>query len=460
MGIALVALGAAIVWVAFPGDPGGTLALLVIAVLFIIGLKEPVWAMASLLISQISIPSYMVGPLSLRLLLLILTGIVLWRTHTQEKIQLGKKARRVIIPLIVLIVISIISNFFNSSLDFVFKDFRNWSAGLLIVIFLPAVIKNVRDLKLLGGVAIIGMTISAIVALEQSFVGLGRVQGISESKLQLAYILCVGFLAVLGILIVEGKKGGNRRLLIPAVLMLPALYLTYTRSALVALLFGLVALFLFMKTRIKSEMILLVILGVTLYLSVSGTTESFSFSARSQSQQEDSSVTRKMLWQTGLAIARDNPVVGIGGDRYEIVSLQYMDAIDIPLLQQDEDRYRFYKNMGLGTTSIHNDFLKMWVSYGIIALIVLLWIILAILRNCIDSFRISKQKFIRGLSVGLAAGLITYTVNAFYHNLLAEFPLLWLIAGFSVAIFKLAAKSQAQVGGVPSQAKPGREKTD
>jgi O-antigen ligase len=459
MGIALVALGAAIVWVVSPGNPS-YLALLAIAVLFIIGLKEPVWLMAALLISQLAIPSYMVGPLSLRLLLLILTGIVLWRAHAREKIQLGKKARRVIIPLIVLIGITIIANFFNSSFDFVFKDFRNWSVGLLFVIFLPAVIRNVRDLKLLCGVAIIGMTISAIVALEQSFVGLGRAQGISESKLQLAYILCVGFLAVLGILIVEGKKGGNQRLLIPAVLMLPALYFTYTRSALVALLFGLVALFLFLKTRLKSEMILLVILGVTLYLSVSGVTDNFSLSARSQSQQEDSSVTRKVLWQTGLAIAMDNPVLGIGGDQYEIVSLQYADVVDLSTLQSEYNRYWTYDSLGLGYTSIHNDFLKMWVSYGIIALIVFLWIILAILRNCIDSFRISKQKFIRGLSVGLAAGLITYSVNAFYHNLLVEFSLLWVIAGFSVATLKLAAKSQAQVGGVPSQAKPGREKTD
>jgi O-antigen ligase len=457
IGITLIALGAAIIWVAYPGYPGGKLALLAVAVLLVLGLKEPIWAMASLIVSQLTIPGYYIGPISLRLLLLLLIGIVLWRAHLQEKIQLGKGARRVIIPLIIFIVISLVSNFFYTDFDYVFKDFRNSITALLIIIFLPAVIRNIKDLKLMCGVATILMTISAIVALEQNFVGAGRVTGISESALQTAYILCIGFLAFLGILIVEGKKGVNRRLLIPAALMLPALYFTYTRSALIALLFGLVAMFLFLKTRIRSELILLVILGVTLYLSASGVTENFAFSARSEYEQQESGITRQALWQVGFAIAMDNPILGIGGNQYERVSLQYAESnIDLSILQEEYNRYFTYESLGLGYTSIHNDYLKMWVSYGIMALIVFLWIIMTILRNCIESFRISKSKFIKGLSLGLAAGLIAYSINAFFHNLLAEFPLVWIIAGFSVAAAKLAAVSQGQTAVVPPKTKPSR----
>ncbi len=434
LGITLIALGAAILWVVFPGD-AAPLVFLAVAVLFIIGLREPVWAVAALLVSQLSIPGYYIGPISLRLLLLLLTGILIWRAHIQGKIQLGKKAKRIIIPIILLIAIVAISNLFNSSIDFVYKELRYLLAGLLIVIFLPAVIKNVRDLKLLCGVAITAVTISVIAALYQSVAHSGRVRGISESSLQLSYILSMVFLVILAILIVEGIKKENRRLLLPAVLMLPALYLTYTRSALFALFFGLVALFLFLKTRIRGEIIMLAILGVTIYLSASGFIDNFSFGARSEENQEASSVTRKILWQTGLAIAMDNPVLGIGGAQYKELSLEYTSAIDPSLL---EDRYWTYQTLGLGEFQIHNDFLRMWVYYGTIALVVFLWIFLVIMRNCIESFRTSKRKFIKGLSVGLAAGLISYSINAFYHNVLADFSLLWLIAGFSLATIKLA----------------------
>ena len=453
LGILLVASGIAILWMLFPGDPA-MLALLAIIVIFIIGFKKPVWAMAALLISQLTIPGYMVGPLSLRILMLILIGFIIWRTQTQEKIQLGKKAKRVIIPVLILIGISIIANLTHSSFDFVFKDFRNMLGGLLIIIFLPAVVRNVKDLKLLCGVVFIGVITSTIVAIMQHYniLGMvqnlvipGRVQGIAENELELSYTLCVGFLAVLGILILKGVNKGNRRLLIPAILMLPALYFTYTRSALIALLFGLVALVLFLKTRIKGEVILLVILAATLYLSLSGTTDNFSFSARSQVGQEASSISRKILWQACIAIAMDNPVLGIGGGQYMKIAPQYTDAVDPALIKWEEDRYWSYRT--LGSVSIHNVFLNMWVSYGTIALIVFLWIILAVLRNFLDSFRTSNQRFIRGLAIGLAAGLVAYVVNAFYHNLQAEFPLFWIIAGFSVATAKLAANSTGQVQG-------------
>jgi len=98
-----------------------------------------------------------------------------------------------------------------------------------------------------------------------------------------------------------------------------------------------------------------------------------------------------------------------------------------------------------GTEAIHNDFLNMWVSYGTLALLLYLWLYVAILRNFINSYRSSKNQFIRGLSVGLAAALIAYAVNAFYHNLMDTIPLLWILAGFSLAVAKLAIRGTTSV---------------
>ena len=52
-----------------------------------------------------------------------------------------------------------------------------------------------------------------------------------------------------------------------------ALYFTYTRSALVAVVFGLVALVLFLKTRIKGEIILFALLMAIYIIAANGILE-------------------------------------------------------------------------------------------------------------------------------------------------------------------------------------------
>ena len=433
LGFFLVAVIAGVIWVAYPGDPT-PLGLLAVAVCFINGLRDPVWAIGALIISQLAIPGAFIGPISLRLLLLIFIGILLWRAGIRGEIQLGSRTKQLIIPVTIFVLIVTVSNLLHSNFEFAFTEFRYYFSGLLIVIFIPAAIKNIKDLKLLCGIAVFAMTISVVVALYQGVTHSVRVYGISEDTLQFSYLLGVVFMAIVGVLVVTGRKRENIKLFLPAALMLPALYFTLTRSALFALFFGLVALFLFLKTRIRGEIILVAILGITLFLSVSGFIDNFSFSSRPQENQEQSSVTRKILWQTGLAIAMDNPVLGIGGANFLTESVAYSSAIDPSLVQ---DRYWTYQSLGLGMMQVHNDFLKMWVYYGIIALIVFLLIFVLITRNFIDSFKKSKRKFIKGLAVGLAAGLIAYSINAFYHNALSTYSLFWLIAGFSLALMKL-----------------------
>lgn len=464
-GIALAVLVTAFLWTLFPGDPF-VLVLLAVVIIFLYGLKRPVWAMAALLVTQLTITSFMVvTPLltiSLRLLLLLLIGIIIWRSRAASKFDLGPKAKRVVKPALILLGLSVASNLIYSGFDFVFQDLRNMLVGVLIIIFIPAVIKNLKHLKILCGVAFIVVTASAIVAVLQhfQFLGLGqntiipgflqqwgdqlRVPGMSETELELSYILPVAFLAVIGVLLArrEEIRSNKRILLVSLVLMVPALYFTYTRSALFALLLGLVALVLFLKTRIRGEVILSGLLLGIIIISSSGVMESFSFSGRDEASQEESSISRKILWQAGLAIAMDNPVLGIGGDQYKTVSPQYIGSVDPSLLQWEESRYFSYRT--LGSDAVHNDFLHIWVSYGTLALAVFVWLYFSILRNFLIAYQQSKDRFVKGLSIGLAAGLVAYSANAFYHNCLVTIPLLWIIAGFSLATVKLAVKGKGQ----------------
>lgn len=463
-GIVLAIAGIVVLWGLMRGDPT-TLVLLAVAVLFLLGFRRPLWAVAALLVSQFTVTSYMVGTplgdISLRLLLLVLTLLIMVPAFVQKQVDLGPNARGFFIPMVLLIGISTIANLVNSSVDFAFTDFRNMIVGLLIVILLPAVINSRRDLKILCGVSLVVLAASAAVGLMQHYQFLGmdqatllpgflgdagdrRVPGISETELELAYLLSTAFLVTLSIYVANGIASANRKILfLCLLLMASALYFTYTRSAVLGLGFGLIALVLFLKTRIKGAMVLGALLFVMILIETTGALGGLSLGGRSESSQEESSISRPILWQAGVAIALDNPILGIGGDRFSAVSPQYASAVDPSLLAQEEDRYWAYTT--LGNEQVHNDFLRMWVSYGTLTLIAYVWLYLVILQNLLDSRRISKSRLVRGLSLGLAAAVVAYAVNAFYHNMMITLPLLWILGGFSLVARKLAARETRPV---------------
>jgi O-antigen ligase len=463
-GIALAILALVGIWYLGSANPT-TVAILVIAILFFFALKKPVWAMAALLVSQLTVTSFMVGTpfgfaISLRLMLLILIGLILWPSFSQRQIDLGPKARQLLIPASILLGLSVAANVLNTDFDYAFKDFRNMVAGLMIVLFFPAVTRNLKDLKILCGVAFVGITASAIVGLMQHYRILGmtqvtlipgflerftdgqpRVPGIAETELELAYVLATALLIVLSVYLVKGVNFGNKRLLLLSImLMAPALYFTYTRSATLGLALGLVALVLFLKTRIRGDLIMATMLLTVILIEMTGVAGGLHFQGRSQETQEESSIARHVLWQAGMAVALDNPVLGIGGNQYRAIAPRYAANVDPSLLEWEEEQYWGYAT--LGSEAIHNDFLNMWVSYGTPALVAFVWLFMATLRNFLESYRISKRSFIKGLSIGLAAALVAYGANAFYHNLMRTLPLFWMLAGFSLVTAKLAVKNQ------------------
>jgi O-antigen ligase len=442
-----------------------TLVLVAVAMFSLFSLKRPVWAVVALLVSQLTVPSHMINtpfgiPISLRLLLLILTGLILWRSFAQGQVELGPKARRLLIPLLLLLGVSVIANVINTDFDNTFRDFRNMVVGLLIVIFLPAATRNLKELKIVCIVAFIVMTASAVVGLMQYYqilgmdtatiipnyaeaftVGSVRISGMTETYLELAFVIPISILAVLGIYLAKGVKRGNAGLMVLSLLvMVAALYFTYTRSALLGVLLGLLAMVLFLKTRIRWQIIVAVLLLGVILIQVTGLFGIQYLAGRDERIQEESAIEKKILWQVGVAIAMDNPIIGIGGGQFKGASVDYASSVDPELLVWEEEHYWGFST--LGSTAIHNDFLRVWVGYGTFALLAYLWFLIAALMNFFDSYRTSRERFIRGLSVGLAAAVAAYAVNALYHNVMSGMPLLWILAALSLATTKLAFREK------------------
>jgi O-antigen ligase len=148
--------------------------------------------------------------------------------------------------------------------------------------------------------------------------------------------------------------------------------------------------------------------------------------------EDQSAATHEALWEVSLAVALDNPVVGIGHEHFERVSLDYLDAVD------DESR-AISGAEAVGEQRPHNDFLSVWMSWGIFALLAYLAIFIGALRNLVIATRHPDQ-LIRGLAVGCAGGLIVYGVNSAFHNYLDSSVFLWAYAGLSVSLARLATQ--------------------
>ena len=462
-GIVLTIMAIVLLWMLLPFNPA-ILALLAVVVLFFLGLKRPVWAVAALLVAQFTVTSYMVstpfGAISLRLLLIILTFLILGRAFMQRQIDLGPKARKLLIPIVIIICLSITANLVYSGFEYTLKEFRNWISGLLIVVFIPAVTRNSKELKILCGVAFIVVAASAIIGLLQHFRFLGidqatvvpgflttimagdlRVPGMAESELELAYILTSAILIALAVYVVKGVSSSQKKLLLLAmILMVPTLYFTYTRSALFAIGLGAIALLLFFKTRIKGVIILALLLLAVGFVETTGIFDEQYLSGRGEEIQQKSSISRQIAWQAGIQIAMDYPVLGIGGNQFQAISPQYTASVAPDLLKYEEEEYWNFRT--LGSTQPHNDYLNIWLSYGTPALIIYLWLFVAIITTFLDTARKAKERFIKGLCLGMAAALVTYAINAFYHNLLMTLPLLWILAGFALSASKLALKKK------------------
>ena len=441
--------------------------LAVILALLLGGLKRPVWAIVALMVHQFTITSYMVAApfgfrISLQLLLLILVGLILWRAHRQNRLEIGPPARPLLLPLILLILLALISDLFNSGLSLTFEDFRDWMVGLMMVCFIPLAIQNKRDLKIVTTAVLLLILISAVIGIFQYFNILGmqsallipgpthlasenfRITGITVGTLEASYILSTVFLVLLGTFLYRGL-GRNTQPLAPVILVVlaAALFFTYTRSSILAVLFGIVSLALFIKTRIKASLILLASLGLALILMLSPLSSQY-LSGRSAVVQEESTVSREILWQAGVNIAISHPVLGIGSSNFNSLSTQYQSAVNPSLIAYEKQQYWSYRT--LGNESPHNDFINIWLSYGTPALILFLWLFIAVLNNFLRAYRISNSDFLKGLAVGLAAALVGYGINTLYHNMLATMPLFWILAGFSLALARLALSQNANTG--------------
>ena len=413
------------------------LALLCALVFFCLSFRRPVWAIAALIVIQVAASGYMLYPtsgsgISVNLLWVLATILLMIPIIAQSGLSLGSKSRGVIIPAIVFLAIATIANVLNTDIAQAFQYIR-WSfTALAIIILLPTMVRREKDLKLVGTIALITCSISAIAAVIQymhpSSINWARPGGLSGSPIQLAASLSVLLIPAISLLILRATSPWVRRLLILAVFIMGVgLILTFTRSGLYSLAVAIPALALLLSGKTRYQLLLVTLICVVVFISYS-----FLHGGRLSEVSDTSALTRPVLWEAGVDVALDHPLFGIGEYRFPEVSATYASRID-PRLMEDQGA-----GTVLGQLMPHNDFIMVWASFGTPALIAFIWLLVSIFRNFIYSHRHAKSPFIKSLAVGCACAVLAYVVNMSFHNILDSVFILWVLGGLSIVCANLA----------------------
>lgn len=407
------------------------------------------WALVPVLATELTVASYRIPVLgTTQRLTVVVVGILLasaavltlFRSHDAN-------FKRVLVPSVALVVVATLVNLMTSGSSYSLKYARYQCVQVLGLVLVAAVIRTRKDLLIVakaalaiavgGGIAAVwqhyarysapAANLDAALALVGSK---GRSIGLSASPVTLGIQLGPILVTLLGYLVcVRWRQGRSRVALIAAlIVVLLGLYVSYTRSAELALVPAILAVALCFRDRRRTLLIAFVIVAVVAYEGLHGT--GFIGSRYyANSSNSSSTAAHVALWQADLAIAFNSPFIGIGRQNFEAVAASYAGAAGTAVSAG---------NGALGKERPHNDFLSVWLSWGILALIAYLAIFFGTLKNLLVATR-SEDLLVRGIAIGSFGAVVAYGVNSAFHNSMDSSLLLWLYAGFSVSLARLAA---------------------
>jgi O-antigen ligase len=418
------------------------------AALIVLGLQRPAWALGAVLAAELTFgDQYIRGlPVSIRLGLILVTALISAGTLLRGLRSPSQGFGLVVIPATAFLALVTVGNVTHSDLDYVTRYLRYEVVLFLTLVITACVIRSRQDLKYL---AIVGLGVgvaSGVVAIWQHFapatylylsgtsVLRGRAIGLSPGPVNLPNDLGFALCFILGVLFVGGLRINPRQTLLgaAALAVMVGMYFSYTRSAMLALGPALCAMALFLRGPLRPLLLGSIVAAVLIYPELQGT--GLLGERYYRGAEEDSSAASHMaLWQVGWAVALDKGMTGIGHQQFEEISQDYVH-------QLSDDGGAALGARDIGSQRPHNDFLSVWISWGILALVAFLAIYVATIINCIIAAR-SEDWLVRGLAIGCLGGIIRYAADSAFHNYFDSGTYLWMYAGLSVALVRVATNA-------------------
>ncbi len=415
------------------------------AIFLVMALRNPVWVLGVLVLSEFTIRNY---ELILPAVALIALG------HALVDADLGPRARAMTITAGLFLSLAVVSTL-AADAALVPVLLRSNAPDIAVLLIIPLVIRDRRSFLQAALVALIVGTTSAAVALAQQVVGPrflsvphntvvnvdladwgSRALGLDLNPILLTDHLMLLLFPVVGVLLMRGAPSRvSGFLLLAAVLTMGgALFFTETRSWVFSAAAALIAMALLLRGRTGGELILLLLLvagGFLFWADQSGSR----YTAGPDS--EGSAAARPVLWTAALNMAMDHPVLGVGYDQFKELSPSYANTIAKATLDRQG------AGTILGKESPHNDFLNAWVSFGTGGLVLYVLMMLFIARNLLHALGRFRDPLMKGIALGCFGALVAFAVNSSFHNLFTSALSFWILAGVSLALTKLAEREPA-----------------
>lgn len=433
------------------------------AIFLLMALRNPVWVLGALALSEFTIRNY---ELVLPAAALIALG------HALVDADLGPRARAMTITAGLFLSLAVASTLIADAA--LIRDLlRSYAPDIAIMLMIPLVIRDRHSFLQAGLVVLIVATASAAVAIAQQVVEPrflsvphntlvnvdlvdwgSRALGLDLNPILLTDHLMLLLFPAVGVLLMRGasSKVSGFLLLATVLAMAGALFLTETRSWLLSAAAALTVMALLLRGRTGGELMLLMLLlagGFLFWADQSGGRYTLGLDS------DGSAAARPVLWTAALTMAMDHPILGVGYDQFKELSPSYTNNIGQALLDRQD------AGSILGRESPHNDFLDAWVSFGTGGLMLYVLMMWFMARNFLHALGRFRDPLMKGIALGCFGALVAFAVNSSLHNLFTSASTFWILAGASLALTKLAEREPgdepAETNGRPSTLEPVEE---
>lgn len=206
------------------------------------------------------------------------------------------------------------------------------------------------------------------------------------------------------------------------------LLFTFTRSAWIAAIAGLLVIALLQSKKLFVGLVVTVVLAVVMVPATVERLSDLGQATTASGAPGNSLQWRIQFWGETLSTVQ-NPVVGLG--------------LGSAAALTEEGKLP------------HNDFVRTYVEMGLFGLLSYIWFLWRLGEMVKVALRRSPPGLIRGLAVALAASSVAFLLASFVSNILSQLVILWYfatIAGAAWAAVRLSGNQPDQVEGVPRRA--------
>jgi len=424
--------------------------ILAIEIIFLLmAIRNPVWVLGALILSELTIRNYHFE---------FLASVVILLPHFARVPNIGPKGRMTVMIAGAFVASVALAEMAAYDLGDGVSYLRSLLVGVVALTLIPLVIRTRDDLRNITSVALIIACASALVAILQQLSGgyivqlaverladgepvrwVGRSTGLATNSVRLSNDLTLFLFPVLGVLLMQGvPRKLHPYLTGVAIVFVVALYFSQTRTWIPSALAAAAIMALLTGRRYQREFLLLVAVGA---VALAGASAIHGGRYSRDLSSDSSAASRPVLWGAGLNIALDNPILGVGHAGFLELAPRYAHDLAPGLLA--------HQNAGesLGRLEPHNDYINVWVSFGLPGLGFYLLLLVLTGGNFIQVARQSSDPLFQGIALGGLGTLMAFGVNSFFHNLFTATLTVWLLAGLSLALVNLARQDTDRLGG-------------